>query len=256
MSQNNAPSIEKPILLSLCAKLNSCAWLDARGPIRHTPAIAINKPVRNRLEIDMPPLLIEYLSMATALSSDYYRASHHTQAIIPHRTAIHRYNLPMAQPKLEHRQAARVLLLNAEDRLLLFNCQAPDAARSFWITPGGGLESGESFEDAARRELREETGLTDIAIGPCVWTRTHTFDWMGRRICQREQFYLTRCAAHAVSMHGHTEEEQQVLIDHRWWSADEIQASGEVHFAPRHIGTHLASLLRSPAPGGPIDVGV
>lgn len=41
----------------------------------------------------------------------------------------------------------------------------------------------------------------------------------------------------------------------RWWNSEEIMASGE-HFAPRALGVHLRSLIKSGPPREPVDVGV
>lgn len=153
------------------------------------------------------------------------------------------------------RDAARVLLIDRDDRVLLFRCQEPGAARSFWITPGGGLEPGETHEQAALRELHEETGLSGVELGPCVWTRTHTFPWLGRLYCQRERFFLLRVDRHAVDPVGHTDEELMVLTEHRWWSAQEIQAAVDQCFAPRRLGVLLAQVLNAGPSEQPTDVG-
>jgi len=156
---------------------------------------------------------------------------------------------------LIERDAARVLLLDRDGRLLLLRCQEPGADRSFWITPGGGLEAGESHEQAALRELYEETGLSGVELGPCVWTRTHTFPWLGRTYRQRERFYLVRIDTHAVDPVGRTEDELMVLIEHRWWSASDIVSAGDASFAPRRLGEFLSALVAGPLPSTPIDVG-
>ena len=44
-------------------------------------------------------------------------------------------------------------------RVPLFR-HAGSHGRSFWATPGGGLEDGERFEQAACREASEELGVT------------------------------------------------------------------------------------------------
>ncbi len=166
------------------------------------------------------------------------------------------YN-PVVQSKQQviDRDAARVLLIDRDGRVLLFRCQEPGAQRAFWITPGGGLEAGETHEQAALRELYEETGLTGVELGPCVWVRTHTFAWLGRTYRQRERFYLLRIDLHEVESAKHTAEEQVVLTEYRWWSAQEIRSASQVAFAPSSLGDRLSALLNEALPDEPIDVG-
>lgn len=162
--------------------------------------------------------------------------------------------MPDTNDAIIDRHAARVLLLDRDDQLLLFRCEEPGAGRAFWITPGGGLEADETHEQAAARELFEETGLSNVAIGPCVWTRSHTFPWLGKTYRQHERFFLVRVDGHDVDCAAHTEDEQQVLTEHRWWSAESITQASDEYFAPRQLGTRLDELLAN-HPATPIDVG-
>lgn len=153
-----------------------------------------------------------------------------------------------------YRPAARVLLIDDSDRILLFRVVLPHLKRPLWITPGGGLDPGETFDAGAARELREETGL-EGEIGPCVWTRRHTFEFQGRLLDEDERIFVTRCAAFEPVRDGWEPHEHHFMDAHRWWMVDEIAAS-EDYFAPRRLAALLPLVIAGDYPPEPIDAGV
>ena len=154
------------------------------------------------------------------------------------------------------RRGVRALVVDDDERLVLVRFDYPD--RTVWATPGGGIEDGESDEEALRRELHEELGLVlGDALGDHVWDRTHRFP-MTRWDGQTERFYLVRVRPFEIRPAlGRETLAEEGVNDLRWWSLDEIaDAQGDVLFAPRLLHEHLRRLLRDGPPNSPVDVGV
>jgi len=98
------------------------------------------------------------------------------------------------QPARLTRTAARVVLIDDSDRVLLLSGTDPQVDSRWWITPGGGLEPGEDMPAAATRELAEETGLrlrSDELVGP-MWRRTARFMFTGVEYEQTEFYFAAR----------------------------------------------------------------
>ncbi|MFI6103996.1 NUDIX hydrolase [Streptomyces sp. NPDC051310] len=149
----------------------------------------------------------------------------------------------------EPRRVARVVLLDPDDRILLLHGYEPDdPERTWWFTPGGGVEGDETREQAALREVAEETGLTDVELGPVVWQRYCSFPFAGRRWDQDEWYYLarTRRPAAAVALADPTELEARSVTGLRWWTSAELSAARETVYP-----TRLAGLLRTLLDEGP-----
>lgn len=132
---------------------------------------------------------------------------------------------------IRQRHAARVILLDETDRVLLIRFvitrQGGDVV--FWATPGGGIEGDEAPLAAARRELMEELGLDLLLAGP-VHQATAVFEHEGAPLENTDVFFLASCEASAPRLGGLNEAERQVMREIRWWTADEIAASAEPVF--------------------------
>ncbi len=153
------------------------------------------------------------------------------------------------------RHAARVLLIDDRDRTLLFRYRNPFQRYSFWVPPGGGLESGEDHRAAARRELAEETGRDDIDVGPEIWLRDHTFRWGMRTLRQKERWFLATTTAFDVPEAVVRSLAREGVKAARWWSVDELLHTGAL-VTPRSLSVLLPPLLAGDIPPEPVDVGV
>jgi 8-oxo-dGTP pyrophosphatase MutT (NUDIX family) len=124
-------------------------------------------------------------------------------------------------PNLRLRRAARLIVLDPAGRALMFRYDVPGRP-PFWVTAGGECEEGESFDEAARRELLEETGIV-ADPGPEIARLTPEFITVeGEPVQADERFYLVRVAEAAIDTSRHTALEQRLMTQHRWFTRTEL----------------------------------
>lgn len=114
----------------------------------------------------------------------------------------------------------------------------------YWLTPGGGLEPGETAAEAAARELHEETGLQVVPreLGQPVWHDVSVFPFEGRLYEQSQDFFLIRTAAFAAAPVAMEDHELRSVLDLAWWTLESLVATIETVY-PADLAALVVSVI-------------
>ncbi len=136
--------------------------------------------------------------------------------------------------QLRVRKVARTIVLNHSGEVLLVRHSDTIAANplrpellTYWVAPGGGLREGETSEQAAIREFREETGIQLDRLECELCERQVNLIIRDELMDQREFIFLARIVGRPEPVLLTPEEN---IVEHRWWPLAEIETSTETFF--------------------------
>ena len=145
----------------------------------------------------------------------------------------------------QHRETARVLLLDAQNRVFLLQTHFDPEVQlpPRWLTPGGGIDPGETPRQAAARELFEETGLSvsEDDLGEQIWRQEGVWHW-GDHVNSHsyvDYFFALKVESFELNDSAWTDDERRDILQTRWFAIEDLVASDE------SVGPHgLVDFLR------------
>ena len=139
---------------------------------------------------------------------------------------------------MDLRVAAYAIVTDEDGRVLLAHWA--EGQRSAWTLPGGGLEQGEDPEDAARREVREETGYV-VELDGILGVDSHVIPAKNRLHHHDRPLHALRIVYRAHVVGGGLQNELDGSTDEaRWFHLREIDDLHHVRLVD--VGLRLAGL--------------
>jgi len=156
---------------------------------------------------------------------------------------------PEGRTHVTHRETARVVLHDGDGRFLLMltHFESHVGLPPRWITPGGGIDDGETPLEAAVRELREETGIVvrpeeltgpfDAVAGFWDWPDGEHFH------SYVDHFFGYETRPFELDRSGWTESEHHDVLEIRWWTLDELRSENPF-VGPPGLADVIARVIR------------
>ncbi len=104
-------------------------------------------------------------------------------------------------------EAAGGAVFNREGKILMI------FRRGSWDLPKGKIDDGESPQEAAIREVREETGLEDVSLGKHLLDTYHTYALKGKRILKKTYWYRMQTVQTELTPQTEEDIEQAVWVE-------------------------------------------
>lgn len=115
------------------------------------------------------------------------------------------------------------LIITCDDHILLTQDWLGNGQ---WMLPGGGLKVGETAEQAARRELFEETGLTIKSLKPVV---------NNYAITQSGFKFFVDCFCAEIAEKSKPKPQREEIADARWIKLDKIIKSDQLASSTKEL---------------------
>jgi 8-oxo-dGTP pyrophosphatase MutT (NUDIX family) len=112
-----------------------------------------------------------------------------------------------------------------------------------WALPKGNIAPGEKPEDAARREIGEETGVSAHLVTKLGDVR-YVYTWAGERIFKVVSFYLFRYSSGRL---GEIAPEHRVEVEETAWLALEEAPKRLAYPGERKMAENALAFLRDHA---------
>ncbi len=152
----------------------------------HALVLVDSAEVENRNESDLD-LLVRYTGKPKTLFNyiDLLEKAREPQRILLHWPVLEELKSDFFRHfRLE--EASGGLVQNSRSEVLFIY------RRGFWDLPKGKIDPGETREEAAVREVKEETGLRQLSLGTALPTTYHTYRQSGRRFLKTTYWYRMR----------------------------------------------------------------